>query len=92
MQIGVSVKRNIMKHIITFNGKTYVFVKDEHEEAYRHFINRAWWIVKNIDKRPDVDKKTLYHLSFIWSNMHHLGVVYDNSIMTQFEKYGLDLE
>jgi hypothetical protein len=74
-----------MKHIITYNGKTYVFVKDEEHEAHQHFINRIWWIVKIIDRMPNTDIKTLYNLSYIWSNVHHLGVIYDDSIMAHLE-------
>jgi hypothetical protein len=76
-----------MKHIITYNGKTYVFVKDEIDEIHQHFLNRVWWIVKNIDKYPDVDKHTLYNMSFVWSNVVHMGVVYNEKIMQQLETY-----
>jgi hypothetical protein len=76
-----------MKHIITYNGKTYVFVKDEIDEVYQHFLNRVWWIVKNIDLHPNVDKNMLYNMSFVWSNVVHIGVVYDEKIMEQLEAY-----
>jgi hypothetical protein len=76
-----------MKHLITHNGKTYVFVKAEEEEAQQHFIDRAWWIVKTIDRMPNADKKTLYNLSYIWSNVHHFGVIYDDLTMAQLADY-----
>lgn len=76
-----------MKHIITYNGRTYVFVKDEEDEAHQHFINRVWWIVKNIDRVPNVDRKTLYNLSYIWSNVYHSGVTYDDTLMAQLANY-----
>jgi hypothetical protein len=76
-----------MKHIITYNGKTYVFVKDEIDEVHQHFLNRVWWIVKNIDKHPNIDKNTLYNMSFVWSNVVHMGVTYDDKTMEQLEIY-----
>lgn len=79
-----------IKHSIIYNGKTYIFVKEEEEEAYQHFVNRTWWIVKNIDRMPNIDKKQLCNLSFIWSNVHHFGVIYDDVIMTQLTNFSIN--
>lgn len=76
-----------MKHIVTFNGITYIFTKDEIDEPYEHFVNRVWWIVKNIHLNQDVDKTYIHNMSFLWSNVYHMGVVYSDEIMTELDKY-----
>lgn len=59
-------------HIITYNGKVYVFhnIQNEKEDM---FIARCWYIVKNIKK---YDYKYLENLSFIWVNQKFLGTEY----------------
>ncbi len=72
-----------MKHLVTYNGKTYVFVKEEPDEVYSHFVNRVWWLVKTMNKYPKNQASYLYNMSYIWSNVYHHGVVYDKNIMDE---------
>lgn len=74
-----------MKHTVFYNGKTYVFYKQEEREPYEHFVNRCWWIVKNIDVSNDMNY--LYHMSYIWSNVYYNNVSYNEQVMKELEKF-----
>jgi hypothetical protein len=78
-----------MKQVITYNGVTYVFVKEDHGEHNTHFTNRVWWIVKILQAYPQADPTYVYNLSNIWSNIHHFGVEYSDDVMTELDKYNV---
>jgi hypothetical protein len=62
-------------NIINYKGKMYVF-KNTKEENRQIFIDRTWYIVKNIDKYEDY--KYLEKLSYIWVSKKYYDVVYLN--------------
>jgi hypothetical protein len=76
-----------MKHVVCYNGITYCFVKDETDERFEHFVDRVWWIVKNIQLHPNIDKTYIYNMSFIWSNVYHMDVAYHDSIMQELQQF-----
>lgn len=71
------------QHLITHQGKIYIFQKnnDEREEM---FIDRCWFIVKNIDNYIN-NTSYLYHLSLLWANHKYLKVTYNEEIMKALE-------
>ena len=65
--------------IINYKGNLYIFKKDEDKEPIKIFRDRIWWVVRNMNKSLDFD--TLVALSFIWANIKHNNVTYDDKIM-----------
>ena len=65
------------QYLITHQGKMYIFKKND-EEHDEMFIDRCWFIVRNIKKR---DLKQLTCLSHIWVNHKYLNVTYTPEIM-----------
>lgn len=68
-------------HIITYNGKMYIFKNTMNEEESM-FIERCWFIVKNMHRYSD-DYAYLKNLSHIWVNHKHLQVLYDKTVMDE---------
>jgi hypothetical protein len=78
---------NGIMQLITFKGVIYTITKEECDEPNSVFINRVWWIVKNIDNPNTKSIKELCNLSYIWSNIYHNGVSYDKNIMLEITQY-----
>jgi hypothetical protein len=65
-------------NLIEYGGKHYVFYNTLNEKEHV-FIDRTWFIVKNIKKISDY--KYLESLSHLWVNIKFLQTVYDANIM-----------
>lgn len=70
-------------NLIEDNGKHYIFHNLRNEKDMM-FINRTWFIVKNIDKYKD-NYKYLENLSFIWINNKYYDLIYDSKIMKELD-------
>lgn len=64
-------------HLIEYNGKFYVF-ENALNESENMFIDRCWFIVKNIDR---FDYEYLEKLSYLWVTSKHLKCEYSKEIM-----------
>jgi hypothetical protein len=63
-------------NLIEYEGFQYIFYNTLNEKK-NMFIDRTWFMVKNINK---FDYVYLEKLSFIWINMKYLGATYDAHI------------
>ena len=63
-------------NLIEYEGFQYIFYNTLNEKK-NMFIDRTWFMVKNIN---NFDYVYLEKLSFIWVNMKYLGVTYDANI------------
>lgn len=61
-------------NLIEYEGFQYIFYNTLNEKK-NMFIDRTWFMVKNINK---FDYVYLEKLSFIWINMKYLGCTYDS--------------
>lgn len=71
-------------HIIINQGQIYKF-ENIINEINDIFIDRCWFIVKNIHKYKN-NYEYLEKLSHIWVNIKYLNVCYDNSIMNEISQ------
>lgn len=69
--------------IVNYNGNIYVFTKDEREEPMKIFRERIWWILNHMKDISELDN--LLNLSYIWANMKHYNVKYNESIIKRIE-------
>lgn len=56
--------------------------KDKTNEVDDAYIERCWFIVKNMHKYPD-NYAYLKNLSLIWASHKYLNVTYDQHIMEE---------
>jgi hypothetical protein len=70
-------------NLIEYDGKHYLF-NNERNEKYQMFIDRTWFIVKNIHKYNDF--KYLENLSFIWINNKYNGLIYNDTVMNEINQ------
>lgn len=68
-------------HIITRNGKMYVFEKKDELERDDMFLERTRFIVNNVYKGLDFDY--LEKMSYIYVNVKILGVTYSSNLMNE---------
>lgn len=68
-------------HAINKNGKIIVVNKDFDEESREHFMQRSWWIAKQVCKHPKKDLQEIENDSCIWSCVVNHGVTYDENVM-----------
>lgn len=71
-------------HIITHQGELYKF-ENINNELDDRFIERCWFIVKNIINYKD-NYEYLEKLSHIWINIKYLSVSYDDGILNEIKK------
>jgi hypothetical protein len=77
-------EKNKMKiNLIEHGGKHYVFHNTRNENQ-QMFIDRTWFIVKNLASIPDYDY--LENLSYIWVNNKYHNVMYPNEVMEVLSK------
>lgn len=69
--------------IINYKGNLYIFKKDEVSEPVKVFRDRIWWVLRNMNKSIDFD--TLINLSYIWANIKHCNVTYNEDVMKMIE-------
>lgn len=70
-------------HIIIYQGLLYKF-DNLSNELDNIFINRCWFIVKNIQNNENFEY--IEKLSHIWANIKYLNVEYDKYIMDEINK------
>ena len=63
-------------NIINYKGKMYIF-KNTMEENRKMFIDRTWYIIKNID---NYDYDYLEKISHIWIYQKYYNAVYSINI------------
>lgn len=68
-------------HIITRNGKMYVFEKKDDLERDDMFLERTRFIVNNVHK--GLDFGYLEKMSYIYVNVKVLGVAYSSNVMNE---------
>jgi hypothetical protein len=71
-------------HIIEYQEKLYKF-ENLVNELEDHFINRCWFIVKNIHNFKN-NYIYLEKLSYIWVNIKYLNVSYESNILEEVNK------
>ncbi len=71
-------------HIITYQGELYKF-ENVNNELNDRFIERCWFIVKNIINYKD-NYEYLEKLSYICINIKYLSVSYDDDILNEIKK------
>lgn len=72
-------------NLIEYEGKHYIFYNTRNEKK-QMFIDRTWFIVKNIHK--EMTYEYLENLSYVWINHKYLGVLYPDELMTKIESCG----
>lgn len=70
--------------VIPFKGQSYVFHKTYALETDEMFLQRCWWVVKNITDTVSITD--LLNLSHMWAAVKFLGVAYDDDIMTKISQ------
>lgn len=76
-------------HVIKFGGRFYAFTKNEDDqETQESFWDRCWFIVKNMNKHSH-DYSYLEKISKIWANVKHLGVSYNDDIMSTLKEFDM---
>jgi len=71
-------------HIILYQGQLYKF-ENFTNELEDHFINRCWFVVKNIHQFEN-NYVYLEKLSHIWVNIKYLNVLYEQNILDEISK------
>tara|TARA_B110000259_G_C14017745_1_gene401965 strand:- start:77 stop:274 length:198 start_codon:yes stop_codon:yes gene_type:complete len=61
---------------INFNNKL-IFIKKNLNENTNHFIERCWFVIKNLDKTPDMPYDEIINLSNVYINQSKNGCVYN---------------
>ena len=67
--------------VITHQGNTYKFDKNDETEEDNMFRDRCWWIIKNLDSKKS--SKELVALSHLWVSVKYYGTSYGTDIMEQ---------
>lgn len=67
-------------HVIKYKSSIYYFKNDLSEDNDK-FIERCWFIVKNINNNNSYEY--IKNLSHIWINHKYLNTIYDDSIMKE---------
>lgn len=64
-----------MNELFEFNGKFYLIKRQKYEIAREVYIERVWYILKNLEK-GEFTFEQLQKLSLVWSNEKMLNCGY----------------
>ena len=73
-------------NIIQYKGKIHTFDKNTENIPDNIYIDRLWFIVKNIDK---ASYEYIINMSYIWINHKHYNLQYDAHIMSALEEFNI---
>lgn len=66
--------------ITRYNGKLYIFEKNDINETRENFIQRCWFKIQYLEKNTSIEMEFLEQLSRIWLNKHLLELEYSCDI------------
>jgi hypothetical protein len=75
-----------MSNIIQYKGKIYVFPLNEEGIPDKIYIDRLWFIVKNINKGSF---EYITNVSYIWSNHKYYNLEYEPHIMNELKSFNV---